>query len=243
MKYPKPFVEPTARRIRVRFDGDMVADSRRAQLLAEFRGEDALPTYYLPREDVRPGVLADRDADGRWAVVTKGGRVERAAWEHPHPTGMYAPLAGHVTFSWRLLDWYEEDEQVFVHARTPNHRVDALRSSRLVEVFVAGERVARSVRPVLLFETTLPTRYYLPFADVRADLLEPSDTVTQCPFKGVARYWSLRVGDTVVPDAVWSYPDPIPNGPAVRDLVCFFNERVDLVIDGEPQERPDTPWS
>jgi uncharacterized protein (DUF427 family) len=148
-----------------------------------------------------------------------------------------------VTFSWRQLEWYEEDEPVFVHARDPYKRVDALRSSRHVEIRVGGETVARSVRPVLLFETSLPTRYYLPFADVRAEFLEPSDRVTFCPYKGRARYWSVRAGGVLVPDVVWSYPQPVPEQPAIRDLACFFTERVDLLLDGVPQPRTLSPWS
>lgn len=154
-----------------------------------------------------------------------------------------AVLAGHVTFSWRQLEWYEEDERVVIHARDPYKRVDTLRSSRRVQVFVAGEQVADSVRPLLLLETSLPTRYYLPFADVRTDLLEASGTVSICPYKGQARYWSARVGDTLVTDAAWSYPDPIPENPKIRDLLCFFNERVDLVVDGQALARPVSPWS
>jgi uncharacterized protein (DUF427 family) len=89
----------------------------------------------------------------------------------------------------------------------------------------------------------LPTRYYLPFADVRSECLEASDTVTQCPYKGRARWWSVRAGGVVVPDAAWSYPDPVPENPKIRDLVCFFTERVDLVLDGVPQPRTVSPWS
>jgi uncharacterized protein (DUF427 family) len=121
--------------------------------------------------------------------------------------------------------------------------VDTLRSSRRVDVRLRGELVASSVRPLLLFETSLPVRYYLPFEDVRSELFVASDLVTMCPYKGTARYWSIRVGDAVVPDIAWSYPDPIPENPKIKDLVCFFNERVDLTVDGVPQERPDTPWT
>jgi uncharacterized protein (DUF427 family) len=148
-----------------------------------------------------------------------------------------------VTFSWRQLEWYEEDEPVFVHALDPYKRIDTRRSSREVEIRVGGETVARSIRPLLLFETSLPTRYYLPFTDVRAECLEPSDTVTRCPYKGRARYWSVRAGGVLVPDAAWSYPDPIPENPKIRDLVCFFTERVDLVLDGVAQPRTVSPWS
>lgn len=234
---PPPILEPSPRRIRVRLGGRVVADSARALLLIE-HSEKRMPTYYLPLDDVRPGALTD-ERDGRWSVVAGDRRAEGAAWADDD----FPELEGHVTFSWDTLEWWEEDEQVFVHARSPHHRVDVLPSSRRVEVYVEGDKVADSVRPWLLFETHLPTRYYLPFADVRSELLEPSDTLTACPYKGTARYWSVRVGDTVVRDAVWNYPDPIPENPKIRDLVCFFNERVDLFVDGQQLERPRTYWS
>jgi uncharacterized protein (DUF427 family) len=230
---PPTSVEPTHRRVRVRLGGDVVADSTRTKLLIQY-GPGGLPTYYLPREDVRPGALVD-GPDGRWSVVAGERRAENAAWANTE----LPELAGHVTFSWAELDWYEEDEQVFEHARDPHHRVDTLRSSRRVEVYIKGERVASSVRPLLLFETHLPVRYYLPFDDVRTDLLAGSDTITYCPYKGRARYLS----HPEVADVAWSYPDPIPENPKIRDLLSFYNERVDMVIDGEAVERPDSPFA
>ena len=231
---PPPLVEPTRRRIRVRLGHTLVADSERALLLIQFGGKDFLPTYYLPVDDVRPDVLVD-ESDGRWSVAAGGLRADGAAWDNDE----FPELKGHVTFSWKLLNWFEEDEQVFEHARSPYHRVDTLRSSRRVEVFIDGDRVANSIRPLLLFETGLPVRYYLPPTDVRTELFTGSDTVTRCPWKGVARYLS----HPAMPDVAWSYPDPIPENPKIRDLICFYNERVDLVIDGVPQDRPHTPFS
>jgi uncharacterized protein (DUF427 family) len=234
-------VEPTPRRIRVRLGDRLVADSSRALLLIQY-GPGGLPTYFLPREDVAPDALADETPapDGRttWDVYTATTRAAAAAWTHPHPQ-----LAGHVTFSWRQLEWYEEDERVVVHALDPYKRVDARHSSRQVEIRVGGETVARSIRPLVVFETSLPTRYYLPFGDVRSECLEPSQTVSHCPYKGRARWWSVRAGEVTVPDAAWSYPDPVPENPKLRDLVCFFTERVDLVLDGVPQPRTVSPWS
>jgi uncharacterized protein (DUF427 family) len=234
-------VEPTPRRIRVRLGSRLVADSSRALLMVRF-GPKGLPTYFLPREDVAPGALVDEscgsDGESTWTVCAGPDRALGAAWTDPHPE-----LTGHVTFSWRQLEWYEEDEQVGVHARSPYGRVDTLRSSREVEIRVGSETVARSTRPLLLFETYLPTRYYLPFADVRSEFLEASGTVSECPYKGRARYWSVRAGGLVVPDVAWSYPDPIPENPKIRDLVCFFTERVDLILDGVPQRRTISPWS
>jgi uncharacterized protein (DUF427 family) len=234
-------VEPTPRRIRVRLGDRTVAESDRALLLIHY-GPDGLPTYFVPRDDVRPDALVDESPSphggSTWTVRAGRTRAPAAAWTHSHPQ-----LAGHVTFSWRQVEWYEEDERVVVHALDPHKRVDTRRSSRCVEIRVGGETVARTIRPLLLFETSLPTRYYLPFTDVRTEYLEPSDTVTQCPYKGLARYWSLRAGGLVVPDAVWSYPDPIPENPKIRDLACFFTERVDLLLDGVLQPRTVSPWS
>ncbi|MDP8937603.1 MAG: DUF427 domain-containing protein [Actinomycetota bacterium] len=241
------FVEPTPRWIRVRADDELVADSRRALLLVQY-GPGGLPTYYVPLDDVRQGALVDAHDDHqrgvrRWSVDAGGTRVRDAAWASLDPAAELSALGGHVTFPWHRLEWYEEEEPVFVHARDPYKRVDVVRSSRHVQVEVDGHTVADSSRPLLLFETSLPTRYYLPPEDVRTDLLEPTSTTSMCPYKGTARYWSIRVGDTVVKDSVWSYPEPIPENPRIRGSLCFFNERVDLVVDGERLERPVTPWS
>jgi uncharacterized protein (DUF427 family) len=219
--------------VRVRLGDLLVADSTRALLLVQY-GPGVLPTYYLPLEDVRPGALVD-ERDGRWSVLAGDRRTDGAAWYNDD----LPELKGYVTFSWDTLEWWEEDEQVFVHARDPHHRVDALHSSRHVEVFIGGERVASSRRPVLLFETHLPTRYYLPYEDVRTDLLTSSETVTRCPFKGVARYWS----HPEMADVAWSYPETIPENPKIRGLVAFYDERVDVVVDGVPQDRPQSPFA
>jgi uncharacterized protein (DUF427 family) len=112
-----------------------------------------------------------------------------------------------------------------------------------VEVRVNGELVADSRRPRLVFETGHPVRYYLPKLDVRLDLLSPSDTRTRCPYKGEAVYWSVWSGDELLSDLVWSYPLPIPEAPKIENLLCFFNEKVDITVDGVLQERPVTAWS
>ena len=125
--------------------------------------------------------------------------------------------------------WFEEATEVFVHARDPSKRVDAMQSERHVRVERDGELLAESRRPVALFETWLPTRWYLPPEDVRLDALTESGTVTRCPYKGTARFWSAP-GKA---DIAWSYPEPIPECPRVAGLICFFNEHVDLTVDGE----------
>ena len=140
--------------------------------------------------------------------------------------------------------WYEEEDEIFVHARDPYKRVDVLKSSRHVQVTVGGEVVADSRQPRLVLETGHLIRYYLPREDVRMDLLQPSDTRSRCPYKGTARYWSANVGGTAFEDTVWSYEDTIAECPRIRDLMCFFNERVDSIhVDGERLEIPKTKWS
>jgi uncharacterized protein (DUF427 family) len=245
-----PLVEPTPRWIRVRLHGELVADSRDALLYVQYGPgvlpRTFLPTYFVPSDDLQPGVLVDRHEDDSglttWTVEAGGRRVERGAWMHIEPPPPLEALAGLMTFSWHDLTWLEEDEPLQAHARDPHTRVDVAPSSRHVRVELDGEVLAESTRPLLLFETALPTRYYLPAEDVVAELM-PSQTVSVCPYKGVARWWSVRVGDRVVEDLAWSYPTPIPENPRIAGLQCFLNEKVDLVVNGERQERPVTPWS
>jgi len=140
--------------------------------------------------------------------------------------------------------WHEEEEEIFVHPRDPYKRVDALQSSRHVMVTVSGETVAETRRPRLLFETGHPTRYYLPLDDVRRDLLLRSETISRCPYKGIASYWSVQLGEAVFQDLAWSYLDPIPECPKIKGLVCFFQEReASIRVDGEELPKLETKWS
>jgi uncharacterized protein (DUF427 family) len=241
-------VEPGPKRVRVYLGGVVVADTRRPMLVWE---NPHYPAYYLPREDVRTELLVATSrtthspsrGDARHFTVRAGGKeATDAAWAYPESP--LEALRGLLRFDWDAMDaWFEEDEEVFVHPRSPTTRVDILHSSRHVEVRVDDVTVADSTHPTLLFETGLPTRYYLPKVDVRLDLLEPSEHTSACPYKGQARYWSLRTPAGVHPDAVWSYPTPLPESQKVAGLLCFYNEHVDLVVDGELQERPRTPFS
>jgi uncharacterized protein (DUF427 family) len=210
--------------------------------------------YYFPREDVRAELLVPADhvtpcpdpgAAACWTVRVGDRTAEHAARSHPAPSPDRLPLHDHVAFEWSKMDaWLEEDDEVYVHPRDPYKRVDVLHSSRHVRVVVAGELVAVSRRPSLLFETGLPTRYYMPKADVRMDLLVPTETETRCPYKGVATYYSVRIGPTVIRDIAWCYRHPIPECGKIENLVCFFNERVEaLYVDGELEPKPRTRWS
>lgn len=243
-----PAVEPSPRWIRVWLGDTVVADSRQARLYLQYGPPPLLPTYYFPRPDIADGVLIDPEPGDRggttWTVAADDRRVEGGAWTHPNPVGAAAELEGLVTFTWwDELRWTEEEDPVFAHARDPHKRVDVAPSSRHVTIALDGQTIADSRRPLLLFETTLPVRYYLPAADVRMDLLVESATTTACPYKGVARYWSLSIDGALHEDVAWSYPDPVAENPRVRDLVAFFDEHVDVTVDGVPQPRPDSPWS
>jgi uncharacterized protein (DUF427 family) len=154
-------------------------------------------------------------------------------------------VEGHVTVAWDAVDaWFEEDERVFVHPRDPYHRIDTFSTSRRVEVRVEGVVLASSTRTKALYETALPIRYYFPRADVRLELLRASETITECAYKGAARHWSAAVKGELVSDVAWSYDDDVRReGEPVHGLVAFYNERVDLDVDGHRLERPHTSWS
>lgn len=251
---PPPRVESTPRWIRASLGGQIVADSKQAMLhlaygppLLPDDRRPQLPGYFFPTDDVDTEVLAPAGEHHErrwWDVEVDDVRVAETAWAYLDPAGPTADLADHVTFRWDAMDaWYEEAEQVFVHARDPHKRVDVLESSRNVVVSLDGVELAASDEPFLLFETHLPTRYYLPVADVRTDLLVESDTRTACPYKGVATHWSIAGAGDAGRDIAWSYPDPIPEQPKLAGVMAFYNEKVQLDVDGETLERPTTPWS
>ena len=154
-----------------------------------------------------------------------------------------AELAGYVVLDFHALDsWYEEDELNVAHPRDPFHRIDVLPSSRHVSLELDGQVLAQSSRPTLLFETMLPTRYYLPREDIRAELV-PSGTRTYCAYKGQASYWSAAIDGHQLSDLAWTYQNPLHDAALVRGLIAFFDERIDVILDGQRLERPITPWS
>ena len=177
--------------------------------------------------------------------VRVGERIaEGAAWEYTEPAGDVPFLAGMLAFRWNAMDaWYEEEEEVFVHAKDPFKRIETLRSNRRVEVYAAGGKVADSSSSVVLIEPGHPLRYYLPKMDVRMDLLRPTPTESRCPYKGKANYYSVETESGLLEDAAWCYKYPTTETAAVAGMVCFFNERVDAIrVDGEELEKPVTSW-
>jgi uncharacterized protein (DUF427 family) len=241
-------IEQSAKRVRGYLGGEAVVDTVQARLVWE---NPSYPAYYFPVEDVRSEFLvptstvthSPRRGDARHFTIKAGGKeCEDGAWQYPDSP--ISELRGLIRFDWRALDsWFEEDEEVFTHPRDPYTRVDILPSSRHVRVEIDGVALADSAHARVLFETGLPARWYIPKVDVRMDILMPTDTATSCPYKGRARYWSASIGDRVHEDIAWSYPTPLPESERVAGLVCFYNERVDLFVDGELLERPVTKFS
>ncbi|MEV0299029.1 DUF427 domain-containing protein [Nocardia sp. NPDC050710] len=240
-------VETSQKRVRVYLGGHVVADTAHPVLVWE---SPHYPTYYLPTADMQaklePNGTTHRspsrgDATG-YDIVIDGITAKGAALRyHDSPIPELNDL---IRLEWNAMDeWLEEDEPVYVHPRDPYSRVDILASSRHVRVEIGGVTVADSHSPRMLFETGLPARYYLPLADVRMDLLQASDTHTSCPYKGTADYWNVRVGEAEYADYVWIYRTPLPESQKIAGLACFYNEKVDIYVDGELQERPRSPFS
>lgn len=237
-------VAPSPKRVRARVGGVFVADSRKTLLVYN----DHHPfSYAFPKEDIRADLFTfgpeggdgTSDDDHPGTLEVDGRTIEGVATLHTS-----GDLEDHVVLDWNKMDdWYEEDEPVFVHPHDPEHRIDVLQSDRHVVIEIDGTKVAESRRPVLLFETGLPVRHYLPHTDVRLGLLRPSDKTTGCPYKGFAGYHHVKVDDNTHEDIVWSYKSPFQEASKVQGLMAFFDERVDVIVDGEKQERPQTMWS
>lgn len=239
-------IEESAKRVRVMLGGEVVADTKHPLLVWE---KPYYPTYYFPEQDVRTDLLVDTGemvhspsrGDAEQYVVKVNGS-EGAAYSYPDPK--IEELAGHYAFVWGTMGhWFEEDEEVFVHARDPYTRIDVVPSSRRVRVEIDGVTVADSTNAFFLFETGLPVRYYLPKTDVAMAMMIPTDTRTQCPYKGTARYWSAEVNGDSYEDILWGYDAPLPESQKILGLVSFYNEKVDILVDEELQDRPKTKFA
>jgi uncharacterized protein (DUF427 family) len=258
--------EPVQKRIRGVIGGQVIIDTDRALLVWE--PKRVVPSYAVPAQELEgltssptdaaaaeppssevvaphlgdrpvydPSVpFAVHTAEGGVLDLRVAGAERRAAAFRPADDA----LSEYVIVDFDACDeWFEEDERNVGHPRDPFHRIEIVHSSRSVRVERDGELLAASTRPYLLLEAPLPVRYYLPPEDVSEGILQPSATRTLCAYKGQATYWSLENED----DIAWSYPEPLREAAEVADRIAFFNERVDLVVNGTPLERPVTPWS
>ena len=232
-------VEPVPRRVRALASDRTVVDTTAARYVWE---NPWYPQFYLPPSSVPADVVEDEEQTDDTeqgtvhlhTLVLDGERTESGARRLGDDTPL-EDMAGWWRLDWDAFDaWLEEDEALLAHPRSPYVRVDSLPSSRSVRVEVDGTVLAESDAPVLLFETGLPTRYYLPDEDVRLDLLTPIDLRTSCPYKGtVSDYWDVTVDDRTVEQVAWCYGDPLREAEPVAGMVAFLNEKVDLFVDGE----------
>jgi uncharacterized protein (DUF427 family) len=248
--YPPPIVAvnhvaPVPRRIRAVLTGETVLDTTSALYVWEW---PHYPQYYIPLRDVRRELLiseGNTKATRRGTVELHSLRVGDAT--RPRAAQLLREssvegLSGTVRFDWDSMDaWFEEDERVFVHPRSPYVRVDAVRSNRRIRVELDGIVLAESESPVMVFETGLPTRYYLDRTTVNFGHLIPTDTVTACPYKGrTSGYWSVRANGTVHQDLAWTYDFPTRPWLPIASMIAFYNEKVEVYLDGNKLERPRT---
>jgi uncharacterized protein (DUF427 family) len=244
------FIEDVWPRIRGVASGETVVDSASARMVHE---TGRLPVYHFPLGEVRMDLLSlsgERSESARgtlaWHELRVGSRVvPRAAWTYDPPAASAPWLDGLVAFKWDALDaWFAEAEELFGHPRDPYSRIDVCRTTRHVRVLLDGVELASSRQARVLYEAALPPRWYLPASDVRTELLRPSSSLTRCAYKGVASYWDVCLpSGEVARDLVWSYPDPQHDALPVRDMLCFFGEKVDIELDGVVEGRPVTQWS
>jgi uncharacterized protein (DUF427 family) len=238
-------VETGSVRVRAYRSGMLVADADPPLLVWEHR---FYPQYFFAPGEVEvelraagPGPRSTSLGPSETYDVVVGDEVLTGAAQR-YPEAPDESLRTMTTLAWSAFDtWLAEEEVIHTHARDPYVRVDAMPSSRHVRVVAGGVVVAESRRPVVLVQSGQPPRYYLPRADVRMDLLTSTDTVSHCAYKGTAAYWTLRVGDLVLPDVVWGYDAPLREGLAVAGLVCFWPESsadLEVYADGERIDRP-----
>jgi uncharacterized protein (DUF427 family) len=245
---PVNHVEPVPRRIRAFLGAVPVIDTQRALYVWE---HPAYPQFHIPLSDIRSDSIVRTGQihpSRRGTVETCDLRL--ADTERPRAGKLYVDseipgIVGTVRFEWEALDcWFEEDEQVFVHPRSPYARVDAIRSTRKVRVGLDGVVLAESTSPVMVFETGLPTRYYLNRTDIDFTYLLPSPTETKCPYKGTTTgYWSVKIGELIKSDLAWTYDFPTGQLLPIAGLIAFYNEKIDIYVDDLLQERPKTPFS
>jgi uncharacterized protein (DUF427 family) len=257
--------EPTLKRVRGDLDGTTIVDTRGALLVWE--PKRVTPIFAVPEQELRaqvtpasgeaageeypvaimlegPPVLDPRTPFSRHTTtgtpldVSVGGTSLQGAAFRPDD----AALAGYLLLDFDALQWREDDEPIIGHPRDPFHRIDIRRSSDQITVQCEGTTLAETSRAARLYETLLPPRLYIPPSDVRLDMLEPSATRTVCPYKGEAGYFSYP-GSPKGRDIAWQYDSRFLDATQIHGLVCFFDERVDVTVNGVEQGRPVTPWA
>ncbi|NUP52571.1 MAG: DUF427 domain-containing protein [Catenulispora sp.] len=234
-------VERGQKRVRVYFQNKLVADTLRPLLVWE---SPFYPTYYVEADDVLAELKPTGESehspsrgDAQVQDVVAGG-LTAAGKARTVPESPLEELRNAVRFDFDAFDWFEEDEPIYTHPRDPYSRIDVLASSRHFRAELNGVVLAESPSSMILFETGLPPRYYVPITTLNQEVLRPSETVTHCPYKGAATYWSVQVGDQLYKDLIWGYRTPFAEVQKIAGLAAVYNEKVDIYIDGVLQERP-----
>lgn len=240
-------IEPAPRRVRGYAGDQLIFDTTSARYVWEHPN---YPNYYVPLADVRERFLIDENHPQQvqlgpsqlFSLASAAGTQNSVV--RVFDADSDSPVAGTARFDWDCVEWFEEDEPIVGHPRNPYVRVDALRSHRHIRVEFDGVVLADTTSPVLLFETGLPTRYYIDQTDVEFAHLQPSTTQTLCPYKGVtSHYWSVRAGDVVQRDLAWAYDYPLPEVAEIARMVAFYNEKLDIFVDDVKLARPHTQFS
>lgn len=237
-------MEGTRRRLRVLFAGEYIVDTLEAKLVWE---KPNYPTYFFSQKDVASKYLVSTPNTNTFDLQVNGKTAPSSVTVFNDPS---SPMNGLLKVTFGAMDgWFEEDEEIFIHPKDPYKRVDVLQSSRHVRVEIQGHEVANTNKPRLLFETNLPMRIYIPKTDCRMDLLVPaaSNLSSQCPYKGVASYYDVRTPETgkeiMAKEIAWWYRTAQPECGEIKGFICFYDEFVDVFIDGQKQVRPQSPWS
>lgn len=249
-KQQKWKLEDYPRHVRAVVDGETVAESKRPMLMIESGYEI---DYYFPQADLDMSRLqssGEKKTSGYkgtqvfYNLVLEDRIIENAAWIYPDTPQNRPDLSAYVAFDWHKIDhWYEEDREIIGHPRNPYHRVDAFPSKRHIQIVVNGATIAESNNAHFLFETGFPTRYYLPQEDVNMDYLTPTGLSTICTYKGVSSYWTINVNGETHENVVWGYENPMPQQHEIKGLMAFYNEKLDVYVDGKLEEKPRTVFS
>ncbi|HEX4252886.1 MAG TPA: DUF427 domain-containing protein [Pseudonocardia sp.] len=233
-------MHPFPRRVRAEFAGETVLDTRNGVLVHE---TGLLPQLYVPEADLRGDLLKATDlhthcpfkGDASYRSIHVGDQVaENAVWHYPEPIGTASWLIGYAALYWGRVDrWLDEDDEAIGHLPDPFHRVDIRANSQHVRVLAGDTVVAESDRALLLSETGLPNRYYLPEADIRTDLLAATATRTVCPYKGWASYWTLNVDGRELADVAWGYAEPLAESARIKGYRSFLHDELTTEVDGQ----------
>ena len=247
MQINTPMVSaPTGTRIRAYFGGKPLADSSRALLVRE---SPFKMNYAFPQGDVQMSFLTKLDKEpespSKGRILSyhiddgSGSRAEKSAYAYPDLKEGRPNLRGYILLNWNAMDsWYEEEEEMLGHPRDPFTRIDVRKSSKHVVVKFNDTVIADSSNPRILLETGLPIRYYIPESDIHWDYLVPIEKTTVCPYKGKSKYWSIQVKGEEAPETAWAYPEPLQDAERVKGTVCFYQEKLSVYVDDQPQEQP-----